>query len=140
MHVDTLFPSKHLSAADLDGKDLSLTVESWQIEEVGTDEEERPVLYFREHKKGMVLNRTNADSIAGLYGTEVDQWIGKTIIVYPTTTRFGKKTVPCIRVRETKVSAQKGTETAAVSPIDLSKLTPEMLAALQQLMGTSAKP
>lgn len=132
MHVDALFPSKFLSSADLNGKDLSLTIDSWEVDSVGTDEEQRPILHFREADKGMVLNRTNADIISGMYGSEVDSWVGKQITLYPTTTRFGKKTVPCIRVREVKSSL--GTPGPAAPA-----MTPDMLEAFQQFMQAQAK-
>ena len=34
----------------------------------------------------LVLNRTNANSIATLYGININNWIGKLIELYPTRT------------------------------------------------------
>jgi hypothetical protein len=48
----------------------------------------------------MVLNLTNWDLIATFCGADSDTWTGKDIILYPTTTTFGSKTVDCIRVRQ----------------------------------------
>lgn len=45
------------------------------------------------------LNKTNCNTIIGLYGSEPAQWAGKFITLYPTTTTMDKSTVDCIRVR-----------------------------------------
>ena len=95
-----LFPSKWLAAADLDGQDKPVQIK--QIipsEEVGQSKDKRPVLYFTGLEKGMVLNKTNAKRIAKLYGNNTDEWIGKSITLYPSECDFGDETVPCLRVR-----------------------------------------
>lgn len=129
MHIDSLFPSKYLAAADLNGKDLVLTIDSWEIDAVGIDEEQRPILHFKNAEKGMVLNRTNADTISAMYGPEVDDWVGKPITIYPTTTRYGKKTVACIRVREAKLQTPPPS-----SPPAAPVMTPEMVQQFLALM------
>lgn len=48
----------------------------------------------------LALNKTNAKTIAGLYGTKTSAWVGKTITLFPTTTQVGEDpNVECIRVR-----------------------------------------
>ena len=44
-------------------------------------------------------NRTNARTIAELYGPETNDWRGRHITLFPTTTDFRGASVDCIRVR-----------------------------------------
>lgn len=96
-----LFPSKWICAADLNGKDVNVQIKQiMAAEEVGKDKETKPVLFFTGMPKGMVMNKTNAKRIAGLYGKETDNWIGKWITLYPSECEFGDETVDCIRIRK----------------------------------------
>ncbi len=99
-HINSWFPSNYVAAADLQGRDVTVTIAAIKLEKVGTDQEERPVLYFQGMTKGMVMNRTNGKRISKLYGPETNEWVGKPIILYESETDFGGETVPCIRVRE----------------------------------------
>ena len=97
MKLDELYPSKHLAAADLAGKDCQLIISGVSVERLG--EEEKPVIAFQRAKKTFVLNKTNARMIAALYGDDTDDWIGKTITLYPTKVDIQGKIVDAIRVR-----------------------------------------
>ncbi len=96
---ETLFPSKYVKHADLNGQDVTVTIDSIEIEEVGMDRETKPVLRFKDAKKDLVLNMTNYDTIALAYGEETDNWRGKEITLYGAQAQFGGKIVDCIRVR-----------------------------------------
>ena len=109
--VSQLFPSKFVAAGDLPAAGVEVQIEKWAFEKVGIEQEQRPILFFLGKQKGMVLNVTNANRIAEMYGTEVDAWCGKTIHIYPSETDFAGKTVPCIRVRaETAPVVTNGTD------------------------------
>jgi hypothetical protein len=101
MKIGQAFPSKYIKAADLGGKEHTLTIAGVKIEDVGGQgsEEDKPVLYFTNKAKGCVLNRTNAMSIAAKYGEDTENWVDKHVIVYPDTTMFQGKMVDCIRMR-----------------------------------------
>jgi len=47
----------------------------------------------------LLLNKTNAKTIAQLYGKRPADWVGKLITLYPTTTEAFGKTQDCIRIR-----------------------------------------
>jgi hypothetical protein len=96
--LSDLFPSKWLTAADLDEKDMTVTVRSVQIETM-QDGVDKPVLYFEETDKGLVCNKTNGKTIAALYGNDTDDWISQRISLYPTTVDFQGKQTEAIRVR-----------------------------------------
>jgi hypothetical protein len=121
---EVMYPSKWLKAADLVGKDVTLTIARVVKELVKmrkrTDrtnengEEECWIIYFaegRDPKKGWILNREkNPHAIRDLYGAKADDWIGKRITLYPTTTNVGGEIKPCIRVRPTAPPDRIGTK------------------------------
>ena len=96
---------KHLKAEDLKGKKHRVTIVgtetvSFKGKDGGSDEE-KILVTFRGKDKGLVLNKTNALVIASQYGPNTDNWSGKEITIFPTTTSFGdKQGVPCIRVEQ----------------------------------------
>lgn len=47
----------------------------------------------------LLLNKTNAKTIARLYGNKPGEWAGKMITLYPSVTSVGGEDVDCIRVR-----------------------------------------
>jgi hypothetical protein len=105
MRVTEFCPSPHLEPLDIGdkiGDEKVLTMKAVQVETVGSDQVRKGVLFFEEFNRGWVLNKTNSRTIAALHGNETKQWKGKRITVYRSETPFAGKTVPCIRVRETK--------------------------------------
>jgi hypothetical protein len=120
--IESLFEHLFLKAGDLGGKDFTLTIEKVQREIANTKQgkEMAVIIYFKELKSKIVqlpdtvtgkmvdvamdpkklwCNKTNGRSIKALYGP-IEQWEGKRITIYPTTTRgAGGATVECIRVR-----------------------------------------
>lgn len=116
MKISQLFPSKFVKAADLNGKTVTLTIAKLVVEELGhgPDKERKPVLYFQKATKGMVLNRTNAMTIAALYGDESDEWEGKRISIYPTRIRAFGSMQDTIRVRE-EIPAQPRPQLAHIA-------------------------
>lgn len=83
----------------------------------GRQSNKKPILYFDGKEKGMVCNKTNAKTVASLYGNDVAGWIGKSIALYVATTRdpSGGGDVECIRVRPAAPKAEpvKGKQEAA---------------------------
>jgi hypothetical protein len=99
MKISEAFPSNFLKVDDLGGKRLKLTIKSVSMEEVG--DAQKPVVFFREHEKGLVLNKTNAAMIEEITGSdEMDHWARTQIILYPARVDFQGKRVPAIRVEE----------------------------------------
>lgn len=100
MIIDAAFPSTYLKHSDLNGRHIKLVMSTVVMEDVGDDH--KPVLYFQNAKKGLVLNKINSAAISAVYGQETDGWTGKQIEVYPDTTLFQGRPTPCIRVRAFK--------------------------------------
>ena len=88
-----------MKASDLGKQRVTVTVARLLLEDVGGDGEQKPVLYFEGHEKGLVLNKTNANAIVEIADTaDYTEWPGVQILLFATTTEFRGKTVPCIRI------------------------------------------
>lgn len=109
MKVSEMFPSKFVAAEDLKGVEAAVTIEAVQMEAINADggQEEKPVVRFVGMKKGLVLNVTNATAIAGPYGQETDNWVGKEVTLRPDVCDFKGKPTNCIRVHITPEQAQR---------------------------------
>lgn len=97
MHIDEAFPSKYLKASDLQGRNVNVKMGRAEVEKIGEDK--KLILYFQGKEKGMVLNKTNANNIASIYGGDTDDWYGKEITLFEAMVDFQGKTVPALRVR-----------------------------------------
>lgn len=96
-NINTLYPSNYLKAADLNGATARVTIRNVVVEKIGTDT--KPVLYFQGKEKGMVLNKTNANTIAMLFGPETDGWSGGQIEIFSAYVDFQGRQVEALRVR-----------------------------------------
>lgn len=99
------YPSDHLRCPDLEGKEATLTIESWEYpdakKDIGQDGKtmKGTVVLFAGSPKRFLVNVTNYGTIFGIHG-KPDNWAGKKIILFPATTPLGKdKKKPCIRVK-----------------------------------------
>jgi hypothetical protein len=103
-HWRLMFPTDFLAAPEFKGKDVALTIKAVSVDELPvagkSTKDKRAVVRFEETPKKLVLNKTNAKTIARLLGNETAAWVGKRVTLYPTTTKFGPDTVDCIRVRD----------------------------------------
>ena len=101
--LQDFFPSKYFKAQDLpENEDLIVTIEKFGDEIVGqgADAASKPIIYFKEvPDKPLVLNRTNATTIANLYGSNPYHWPGKKIALFATEVTYGGKVMLGIRVR-----------------------------------------
>jgi hypothetical protein len=103
MDINSAFPSKYLKAdTDIpDGGDLKLTISGVEMATVGqgVDAEEKPVVFFDETTKGLVLNVTNKNTLVGLFGTDTDEWVGKRVALFATEVDFQGRQTLAIRIR-----------------------------------------
>lgn len=102
-HWRSMFDAKYIGAWDLQvGKDSVVEIEAVAAEKLKNatgPAETKPVLTLKGIDRGFVLNKTNARTIASLYGNDTAKWIGKKIAIYATTTQVGPELKECIRVR-----------------------------------------
>lgn len=108
----------HLKAEDLKNTEIEATISGHEVAKLKDDEPPKVILAFKNSDKTLALNKTNAGVIGAAYGPEVAAWVGKNIILYPTVTDFGGKTVPCIRVRVPMQTATLGDPAAPGQPAE----------------------
>ena len=87
------------------GQELKLTIEKVQKEQVKTAEgtQECIVAYFKGGQKGMIINKTNAKIITKVLDTPyIEQWSGKSIIIYAAKVRAFGEMVEALRVKNQK--------------------------------------
>lgn len=112
MKVGEAFPGAYLKSSDLQGRRVVVTISEVKNEEVSGDT--KPIIYFENKERGLVLNKTNANMIAEILGTdEMDEWHGHRIVLHPAKTEFQGRRVDCIRVD----AAPKGAPTPAPKPV-----------------------
>lgn len=110
MDWEEMFPGRFLKAADVKG-DVTLTIAAVVKEELpgdGNTKKVKGLMSFREKfipgpekapMKQLVLNRTNATAIKGMFGPETNGWIGKRVTFFKREVdAFGEQT-PAIRVK-----------------------------------------
>jgi hypothetical protein len=89
--------SKFMNAGDF-VSEKALRIKAVTVESMPRGEQ-KPVLWFTNHQKGLILNKTNNRTLRGSFGDDMEGWAGKVLVVYPTQTDFGGKTVGALRVR-----------------------------------------
>jgi hypothetical protein len=97
VNVNDIFAGDYLKVEMLKGRAVTLTMAGADLAKF--DEGNKIALHFQGTDKQLALNKTNAYAIAMMYGEETGGWVGRQIEIYPDTTMFGGKMVPCIRVR-----------------------------------------
>jgi hypothetical protein len=101
MKLGSLYGSKGLSAEDLEGKSVIVTITKAEL--VSFDDGAKKVrLSFggAPHDKELVVNKTNYLSLVEITGSDdSDAWIGHALALFPTKVAYQGKQVPAIRIR-----------------------------------------
>ena len=101
MEYTDIYRSSYMKADDLKGRTAKRTISGCTAEVVGEDK--KLVLVFSNEDTSLVLNKTNATTLAELYGPETGEWEGKAIKLVPSTTSYQGKMVKCIRISPEQV-------------------------------------
>lgn len=117
MKIGQAFPSNYLKKEDV-GDGLVLTIKDVKVEDVGGNNDPadmKPVIHFHEVDRGMTCNKTNAEIITHIMGSDdTDLWIGKQICLYnEPSIFFGGKMTGGIRVRPAQSMAQPAAQGAS---------------------------
>ena len=101
-HWKRLINPDYIGAYALDpGKDLTVTIASvgrQKVVSTGGKKEECTVAKLI-GQKPFILNVTNSKSIEALYGPYIEDWAGKQITLYASTTKMAGDVVECLRIR-----------------------------------------
>lgn len=112
-HWKNLANYDYLGAYSLEGiaSEITITISDIKKERVtatGGKSEDCVVSYFEEEEvdgvtiKPMVFNKTNCQTLETMFGPYIEEWVGKKITVFATTTKFQRDVVPCLRIKNTK--------------------------------------
>lgn len=124
MDYRKLFNTKYLNAFDVEGGRV-VTIKEIRLEEVESQsgKEVCPIMYFHEATKGMVMGKTKGNTVAKLYGNEVDNWLNKPIELFDGEAMFKGQMVPAILVRSK----------APMAPTVIPQASPPVAIAPQQV-------
>lgn len=101
-NINDIFPSKFLKAHELKGMTPTVTIERVGVEQVRSRQkvDTKPALYFRGKAKGLLLNKTMAQSVAQIARSPLTEaWVGVAVTLYATTDKFGTETHDVIRIK-----------------------------------------
>lgn len=108
-HYKKLMNPDYIGAYSLnEGEDLTVVIAHVAREVItgsGGKKEECTVAHLK-NQKPMILNSTNQKSIAKLYGVYIEDWAGKPVTLFASTTKLAGDTVECLRIRPTVVKRQ----------------------------------
>jgi hypothetical protein len=100
---DDFFPSNYVSAGDLKGKEVTVTIDRVDSAEFENDGKKRtkPVVHFKNPGiKPLVANKTNSMMIAAALGsTDYTTWPGKQVRLYPELVPFKGQVVEAVRIK-----------------------------------------
>lgn len=115
MNINDAFPSKYLRAHDLGDKQPVVIIDKVTAETVGEDT--KLVVYFRGKDKGLVLNKTNANSIMEITGSPItEEWTGHRIMLVTAKVEYQGKRVPAVRIERPAPPAKPLGQRASAPP------------------------
>ena len=87
--INEFFPGRYFKAETLAGKARVLRIGAVERDKL-SDGSVKPVVKFEDEPMKLVLNRTNANAIATVYGNNTDNWMGKLIELYRPGRRLAR--------------------------------------------------
>lgn len=122
MKANDAFPSKFIAAADLQGEERTLKITHVDTDEIGG--KKKFICHFAGAKKGLVLNKTNFNTIVKVTGQDdTDDWTGFEVCLYPTMVDFQGEQVDAVRIKAApkKAAPQRTQQTARQSSADMGR-------------------
>ena len=101
--IDDVFAGDSLRAADIKGREPTVTIKSVDVREFTSKEgkkQNKLVIYFQNTQKNLICNKTNANRIAYMHGKDYTLWPGKKITLFVDPfVEFGGQQQDAIRVK-----------------------------------------
>ena len=116
---------RYLKGEHLKGRKVTATIVELTIEETHANgrAEDKPVLYFKESKRGLILSPTNQRTLRAMFGDEVTACIGKRVQLEAVPVRVaGRDTLP-VRINPALQPTTPTTETAPAQPAETTPAT-----------------
>jgi hypothetical protein len=102
MDYRALFKGEYISAVELGDKQPTLTivdVKGLMLDEEDGKQKGKGLVVFKETDRGWVLNKTNAQCLAAMFGKDTNGWKGKRVTLCMKMVQVGRETEPGIRVK-----------------------------------------
>lgn len=119
-NINDIFPSKYLKAHELKGTSPTVTIDRVGVEQVRSrvKVDTKAVLYFRGKTKGLLLNKTNAQTVTAIAQSPLtERWPGVAVTLYATTATFDKTVHEVIRIKAPEQAGDRVKRTAQTAPI-----------------------
>jgi hypothetical protein len=97
MKLNEIFHGDALKCADLNGKEVTLKIQSYEVKDF--DDGKKLELHFESTERTLICNKTNANTVSEFLGDNIDMWCGSEIVLFPAKTDFQGRQVDCIRVK-----------------------------------------
>jgi hypothetical protein len=116
--VNQVYQSEFLRAAQLGGQVRRVTIEAVTTEILGQGEKaaQKIVLKLAGVKQRLALNKTNAQTLASVWGPNTDHWIGRQIDLRPEKILFAGKMVDTIGVQPVVTTAPAPAKAVPATP------------------------
>ena len=113
---DELYGGKYLTAADIKNPRTAKIerVEHTEFSRAGEPVRKKAVVHFMGAKKPMVLNKTNAFTIASAFSKDFNAWIGKQVRIQAEMVNFAGKSTQGLRVYPIAPGTEPAPEPAPV--------------------------
>jgi hypothetical protein len=116
MNLDEVFPRKYATGEDLKGRNITIVIESCELESMRPNpqaaEVEKLVIYAKGAQKGIIASRTLAEQIAQAIGSrQTEEWTGKKVTIYPVEMMVAGKQRTAIRAKAAANGASELPET-----------------------------
>jgi hypothetical protein len=115
-HVSEAFPSRFVKAADLGGQEHQVRIANVEYEDIGNPPKRTLVASFHLRTKVLPLNKTNASTIAAVYGDDTAAWLNRDIIIYEAVVDFRGTPTPTIRCRIPRAGTQA--QPSVIKPVE----------------------
>ncbi len=99
MNANEFLQGRNFKVGGLEGGERTLEIDSVAKAEFGDDV--KPAVFFKNEKKGLVLNKTNMETLVDLAVTpSMDKWSVTKFTLFPSKVRINGVRTTCIRVKE----------------------------------------
>jgi hypothetical protein len=115
--------SDYIKAEDIGNNMWTMTIKTADVKKFD-DGTSKIILTFNEWEKCLPLNVTNAKSIAGLYGHNSNDWIGRQVMLFTMMVDYAGKQTLGIRVRAPMQPSGPTQPAPQPSPIQTSPQRP----------------
>lgn len=112
------FPSNYYTTDDVGDGVLTVTIKDVDSAVFGEGSQAKKslIISVRDSKKQVKLPRAEGKFLATTFGDEMNDWIGRKIVLFATTAKFGGQTYDVVRIHEKKTQAAQTSRASAPPP------------------------